>query len=198
MEYIDYVILNMKVTDSYRDDAKQFIIMNLVKLYVKRFKYTDFYYVTKSVIRRKAIDFRKMESRWGKIVIHESQFRIPATGSDGEYPVSYLELVADQKAVRDYKDNNKDGSVEVIDYVRRIQTLIGDISDLGQDFTDWDREYMEVILELNEYGNSLEYSDIMECMGCKPNERNSFMANLNKLRSKIRRMIEDGKLDKWD
>jgi hypothetical protein len=73
---------------------------------------------------------------------------------------------------------------ETIDCVRDMHKKIK-IQPLFNFFTDWDREYIEVVLELYDLDSELDKKDIMECMGYEKDEAAQFNSKLLSLRTKL-------------
>jgi len=185
-EYVNYVIAKNQVGEDLKDDAIQFIVMHLLKLFSKRYKYTDFYWVTRTVIRRKIIDFTSTQERMIKGNTCEHQ----VGGNDDITTEVLLNLFNTDTS---YKEEQR--AIDIVDYVRNLNKSIRDFKNLGQLFSNWDREFFEVLLELYDYGNLTDISEIAPCMGYKENEKQEFSLKINSLRTKIRKCITEEKLE---
>ena len=83
------------------EDCKQFVMMNLCKSYPKRYRYTNFDKVVRSIIKRKVIDFSKMRNNDVKFIVNESSFN----KKDESFS---LEKIVDEKSPSEYCNDTCD------------------------------------------------------------------------------------------
>lgn len=199
-EYLEYSLSKSYVKSELIDDARQYVVMNLITAYTKRFKYTDFFWVVKTIIRRKIIDFTNFQKKLSRGLLFENQFNV-STGSTGTHATDSTETVS----IIDYlsekfnpQNTKKTEGIIVIDYMRKLEERINDLSDIGVNFTEWDREYMEVVLELYDYDNEIDPDEISLCMGYTEEDRSEFNTRLMNMKAKVRRCIEDGEIETFN
>lgn len=163
---------------------EQFILLELIKMYPKKYKYDDFDWVTRSIIRRKAIDFTTNYCKRNEDLVFENQCR----GNDGES--NQINNFYVSKSLEDCEEKEK--KEKIVAYVRTIYQKI--CSPLYKKyFSDWSREYLEVIIELYDYGNSVDKDEIMICMGYDTNESAKFNVKLLAFRKQLLEYFDDAK-----
>ena len=162
---------------------EQFILTELVSIYKKKDKYDDFDWVVRSVIRRKAIDYTNYFIKRNKDLIFENQ--APATdGGNKDNEGSLINLYFLLESARLEKVNLR--SIKIIEFIYDIYYKIHN-SSYAQYFSDWDREYLEVVLFLHGLGFEAKKEDIIECMGYETSELTMFNSKLNSFRNKLRK-----------
>lgn len=158
---------------------EQFILMELIKNYSKKWKYDDFDWVTRSIIRRKATDFTANYCKRNEDLVFENQISDSRNDDNIE---STKAFGSNAKAIEEFETKEKH---------ERIMAFIKDIyykicnPPLKIHFSDWGREYLEVVLELYEYGYDCDKEDVMACMGYDKNESTKFNAKLLAFRNKL-------------
>jgi hypothetical protein len=158
-----------------REDAEQFVILNLLKMYSKRYKYTDWDFVVKTAIRRKINDyFRGVYKKDNNLIFEIDIIK------------DYEENINNDIYVDKKKKNDK---IEHLDYVKYLFKRLNDYSDLGKEFNEWEREYLEIIIELYEYDNDITNEDIMECMGLSVYDKPKFSIKQRNFNKKIKNII---------
>jgi len=151
-------------------------------MFPKRFKYTDWDFPVKSAIRRKVSDFATKYSRSGNKYIYENQNKLNEEFSED----TFLDF-HNTKDI-DVTTSLNEKYYEVLDYIEYIHSKMTD--KLKNQFSDWEREFIEVVLELHKYNNEIELNEIMECMGYDKNQRSKFMNKTNILQAKLNKCIE--------
>lgn len=182
-EYEPYIIYKVKQNinkKQYHEDMKQSIILSLIKMFPKRFKYTDWDWVVRESIRRKVIDFNNRMYNLNKKLIFEHSFSLK---DEYDNTLDYTEIGFSK--IKDNSSDRKQNNVEIVDLLRNVDKRINDENDLGGIFSDWDREFFEVLFELYDDGNATDTIDLMECMGFSKNERAKYMMRLRKLRENL-------------
>jgi len=158
--------------------------MNLIKMFPKRFKYTDWDFPVKSAIRRKVGDFSIKHARYSSKHIYENQCQ--SNDDNDEFSEnSFLNFHFQKK---ESKTESVEKITELTDYIQYLYKKMNE--DLRNIFNDWDREFVEVILELHVYNNEIELNEIKECMGYDKNQRPKFMSKVNALQLKFKKCIE--------
>ncbi len=182
--YIKFICKKRSFLKEHWEDMEQFILMELIKVYPKKYKYDDFDWVTRSIIRRKAIDFTTNYCKRNEDLVFENQCRSNnEDGSSNEINRHYVDKSMEDYEVRERKD-------DIVAYVKDLNQKIN--SEIyKQHFSDWSREYLEVILELYQYGNDCDKEEIMVCMGYELNESAKFNAKLLAFRKLLLEYFED-------
>jgi len=171
----------------YWDDVEQYVVVELIKLYPKKNKYTDFDWVTRDVVRKKINTFRTTISRDLKYFIFDNQQKL-SPSVKGDEPTSEKLAHLLRKSHVDYK--NKKARIVILEFIEDIQYKVTK-GELKDEFTEWDGEYLEVVLWLYNLGYSeFDSVDILECMGYELNERNKFNSKLSAFRSKLKKNFE--------
>jgi hypothetical protein len=164
-----------------------FICTELIALFHKRNKYTDFDWVVRCVIRRKVQHYVGTYVRKNKKLVFPSNTK-KECDEDNAHSIS--EPIIDEKTYEYIKHKTVNDEAknrilkETIDIVRDIHEKIK-IQPLLAFFSDWDREYIEVVLELYDEESELDKKDIMECMGFEKEETAQFNSKLLSLRTKL-------------
>lgn len=165
-----------------------FICTELVALFHKRNKYTDFDWVVRCVIRRKVLHYVGTHVRKNKKLVFPSNTKLKT--DDRENRHSSEEALIDEKTYEYIKHKTVNDEMknrllkETVDNIKDMYQKIK-IQPLSTFFTDWDREYMEVVLELYDLDSELDKKDIMECMGYDKDEVAQFNSKLLSLRTKL-------------
>ncbi len=182
IEYIRYVVRKRIHIRPHWDDMEQFIIMQLIKLYPKKFKYTDFDWVVRTAIRRKAIDFDAKNKRQYRNLVFENQFGTYNKSENTNLDETKLAIT---KSHNNW--NNKKNSQKVVDFINHVLYKITHTK-LKNEFTDWDREYLDVLLFLFNLGyDTFDKSELMECMGFDSDETLLFNSRLNIFRMHLKK-----------
>lgn len=186
-EYIKYNVERRFHLKNQWEDMKQFITMEILRVYHKRNKYTDFDWVIRQVIRRKAIDFQNYFSMRNKNIIFENQ-----CGEKDLETVNKIDKFNEERSsLESIKSIQKlDNKIDVINLLNNIKEKITNPNLFGSYFIDWDREYVEVCLELYELGCDVIKEEIMECMGYEESESSGFSARLLSFRKKLSKYLD--------
>jgi len=184
LPYVKYVCKKRLFLKSQWEDMEQFILTELISIYHKKNKYDDFDWVVRSVIRRKAIDFTCYYIKRNENIIFEDE-----VSTDNENTKMSKFYVAKSKQTFEKHEESQ----KIIEFILEIQYKINTVP-YNVNFSDWDREYIEVVLELYEYGYEATKIDIMECMGYDKDETTKFNSKLLSFRNKMRKNLDiDGK-----
>lgn len=163
---------------------KSFIVLELISTYHKKYKYDDFDWVTRQIIRRKAIDFTANYCKRNEDLVFENQYA-KTEGAGDEDGVINGHYIA--KSIENAKDKEK--AEKIIAFVKDIEYKIN--SEMyRQYFSDWCREFVEVVIELYTYGYDCERDDILECMGFDKNESVKFNSKLLAFRTKLKEYLD--------
>lgn len=178
--YIVYCCEKKRFLKNHWEDMESFIKIELIKLFHKKYKYTDFDWVVRCVIRRKVTDFVNYYMSRNKNIKFDNQLR-----GENDDIESVQNEHFDKESMRihkESKDVNKDKNIEV------VKSIYNEICQEPTKFkfNDWDRELFEVAIELYELGYEVEKSDLLECMGYEQNELQKFTVKLLSLRNKIK------------
>jgi len=171
---------------------ESFVCTELLALFHKRNKYTDFDWVVRCVIRRKVQHYVGTYVRKNKKLVFPSTLKIDSRVSDKrEKHTDDSTLNMDEKTYEYMKHKTVKDEVkrkELKETIEVIRDMFNKIKEhpLCVFFSDWDREYFEVILELYDLDSELEKKDIMECMGFEKDEGAQFNSKLLSLRTKLK------------
>ena len=175
---------------------EQFISMELIKLYTKKFKYSDFDWVVRSAIRRKAIDFDAKIKRSYRNLIFENQKNNPLFNTFGgtkDKGINPGDINTDDmfysgiKSIKKWNDHSAD--TKVIDFINDIIYKITE-GRLKDKFTEWDREYLDSLLFLYSIGyREFPKEDVIECMGYDLSEALQHSSKLNSFRNRLKKYI---------
>jgi len=158
---------------------EQFIIEQVIGMYKKKDKYgssDDFDWVMRAVIRRKAINFVSYLIKRNSNIIFENEYK-----SDD---VNLQTELDQRKSIKKYKENEK--SKKIIELILELQYKITN-KPLAALFTDWDREFIDVILELYELGYNVDRNEILECMGYTEKEKGEFNTKIFSFRNRLKK-----------
>lgn len=181
-EYIPYIKFICKKRTFLKEsweDMEQFIIMELIKNYSKKWKYDDFDWVTRSIIRRKATDFTVNYCKRNEDLVFENQMVDERNNVDAE---SAKVFGSNAKSIENFEIEEK--HKKIVSFIKDLDFKIRN-PPYKIHFSDWGREYLEVVIELYEYGYDCDKEDIMECMGYEKNESTKFNAKLLAFRNKL-------------
>jgi hypothetical protein len=171
---------------------EQFIVVELISVYHKKYKYDDFDWVVRAIIRRKVLDFVSYYIRRNKDLIFTNQthnnFMDSYSTSKNECPERFQTNNIFSNFEQMIFDKNQK-SLEIIDYFKVVNEKINSLPNKVY-FSDWDRELMEVALELYEYGYNVSKDDLLECLGFESDELHKFSGKLNSFRNKVSKYIE--------
>jgi hypothetical protein len=188
LPYIRYVCRKRQFLKNQWEDMEQFIVTELLAVFHKRDRYDDFDWVVRSIIRRKAIDFTSYYIKRNENIMFEDEINDKDGASKkSDHDSGIMSSFYAEKALLVNKE--KDISMKIIEFILEIQHRIckGQYSTC---FSDWDREYLEVILELYQLGYEVLKKDIMECMGYEPNEITKFNSKLLSFRNKLKKHLD--------
>ena len=177
--YIKFICKKRGFLKESWEDMEQFILMELIKNYSKKWKYDDFDWVTRSIIRRKATDFTANYCKRNEDLVFENQL---ADTENNEEHESNKAFGSNAKAIEEFETKEK--HERIIAFIKDIHYKICN-PPLKIHFSDWAREYLEVVLELYEYGYDCDKEDVMACMGYEKNESTKFNAKLLAFRNKL-------------
>jgi hypothetical protein len=185
--YVKFCCEKKQFLKNYFEDMESFVCTELIALFHKRNKYTDFDWVVRCVVRRKVQHYVGTFVRKNKKLVFPSNEK-ESSGDDKER--SETSLVPDEKTYEYMKHKTvndeeiKKSLKETVEVVRNLFEKIK-VQPLCVHFTDWDREYMEVVMELYDLDSELDKKDIMECMGYEKGEVAQFNSKLLSLRIKL-------------
>lgn len=194
LPYIHFTNNKRDELNNYREDAAQHIVQELIKLYPKKYKYTDFDWVTRSAIRRKSIDITNKFGKKDKREVSENtRFKIRDKNTDN-YDDS-LELQDDLYCHR-VNESMKDWEEKTVRKrkIEYIEDLVYKITYgfLKEEFNDWDREYLDSLIFLYNLGYSnFSKDDIYECMGYDVQDRLTLNSKLVLFRNRLKKCWPD-------
>ena len=176
---MSYLINKRRIPEHDRDDAKQFLSLEILRLFSKRNAYTDFDWVVKTMLRRRISSYTGHKFRSNRGIIFENNF------SDKD-DFSVMNEVASKK-------NTEGRYGNILDLARRVKDSInGEYKDV---FTEWDREYIETIFFLYDIGDPITKTDIMKCMGYSDEDEKKFNSKLSLFKKKIKEYFEVGDME---
>ena len=190
-EYINYIRLVIRKNGylkSYFEDIEQSIILELLRTYPKKYKYNDFDFVTKTIIRRRVIDYRSNFIKKSNEMVLESDSTHVNYGSRGEDSADNCYHFI-EKSLELFSSNET--SNKIIDLIKHIQHGINTNPKVSALFNDFDRQFIEVVLELYEYGHEVTREDLMSCMGYEASQSSKFNSKLNNFRNKIQKNFKE-------
>jgi hypothetical protein len=160
---------------------KSFIILELIANYKNKYKYDDFDFVTRTIIRRKAIDFSSNHRKRNQNLTYGPSDR--STGESGEDNLNlhFLDL-----SVQNHEDQERNQSA--VDTVIYLQHQINNYPNRVY-FSDWDRDFVDMVVDLFKSGCDLDKDDLLACMGFEPNEMHKLNVKLNLFRNKIKKHL---------
>lgn len=186
------MVKKRRFLERYWEDIIQLIIIELITVYHKRDKYTDFDWVVRTIIRRKAIVWTCYYAKRDENLYFPNQNRenegIEEKNSgienDGK-PEDILETSYSgaRRAVELHEKTERER--KIIEFVRDLQHKL--INSSKAEFSDWDREYIEVVLELYDLNSSISRQDLIECMGYDDQTVAEFNSKLLSFRNKLHR-----------
>lgn len=191
--YIKFCCEKKQFLKNQFEDMESFVCTELLALFHKRNKYTDFDWVVRCVIRRKVQHYVGTYVRKNKKLVFPSTMNNHSGTKGKEKHDSHnsdLQLI-DEKTYEYMKHKTTNDELEyrslkeTVDIIRTIYTKIKE-QPLCVFFSDWDKEYFEVILELYDLDSELDKKDIMECMGFEKDESAQFNSKLLSLRTKLK------------
>jgi len=192
---------NFHFGEELRKDAKQFVMMNLIKIYSKRFKYSagnelDWDFVIKTAIRRKVMDFSIRYARLSRRLYFENQI-INFDRNDNE---SFCEnFISSHDGTNTEHVGESRLSLERIDffdYLVSLKTHLENNKKVWCHFTDWDKELVDVMIELYNYKDGIDYEEVIECMGYDDYDKQKFVAKLKSFNKKLENCMDSGILEK--
>jgi hypothetical protein len=158
----------------------QTIFLELVRLFSKRHKYTDFDWVVRSAIRKRSTDcFWK---------IHKKNSRLVREIDTKERTLDFDSLTSDKSIKTEDEVQRKR---KIIEFIIDVQEKIAITGTLRNHFNDWDRELLEVALELFTLEQEVDKKSIMECMGFLPEQESLFVSKIMAFRKKFERYFGD-------
>ncbi len=182
--YIKFICKKRSFLKQHWEDMEQFIITELIKVHAKKYKYDDFDWVTRSIIRRKAIDFTTNYCKRNEDLVFVNQC---SKSEDNTDEISRFYVTKSLESCEEKE--RKEG---IVIYIKKLNDKIR--SDIYKDeFSEWAKEYLEVVLELYEYGNEFTKEEIMTCMGYELNESAKFNAKLLAFRKQLAEYFDDTK-----
>jgi len=184
--YIKFCCEKKQFLKNQFEDMDSFVCTELIALFHKRNKYTDFDWVVRCVIRRKVLHYVATYIRKNKKLVFPSGNKKDNEedhGNESDFNVD--EKTYEYIKHKTVNDETKNRLLkETIDNVKDMYEKIK-VPPLYTFFTEWDREYMEVVLELYDLDSELDKKDIMECMGYEKGETAQFNSKLLSLRTKL-------------
>jgi len=210
--YIDYRVnvtidksKNYHFGETLREDAKQFVMMNLVKIYSKRFKYNsgnelDWDFVIKTSIRRKVMDFSIRYARLSRKLYFDNQIINFSHGDSEGFCQNFIDSFTGSDTQSDSIHSGETKlpfeRVDFFDYLTFLKNQLEKNKKVWSYFTDWDRELIDVIMELYNYENGIDYEDVVECMGYDESDKQKFVSKLKSFNKKLEICMEKGILEK--
>lgn len=181
-QYIQYQCNKRFYLKDLKDDMKQYIIMELISSYHTKYKYTDFDWVTKTIIRRKANLFIINQCKSTDLIKSENQLHRHLSASNDSGDVDTSSALETFIVLEKFQEQNK--STNIIDYIRYVYQKITK-TNLKFCFSDFDLEYLEVVIELYDLGYECTNLHIAENMGFLENQMPEFNLKANNFRRKI-------------
>lgn len=167
---------------------EQYIILELIQTFHKQWQYDDFDWVTRTIIRRKAIDFTSNFIKKNN-EINESSFHsidITDEGAALGGANSYFLL----QALHNHKDSERFAAI--IDHIKHLNYQVNNLPNKIY-FSDWDRDFLGMIIDLYENKCDLDKEDILACMGFDETEVYKLNTKLNAFRNKVKKYLEPTK-----
>jgi hypothetical protein len=138
-----------------KEDAKQYLRLELIKASRNRCKYNDWWQVCKGVIDRRVTDFLNKGRRDRKRHLFENQLLQPFDDAEDD-DIDYTRLAE--------IDEEEPKDVYVVASIREFFSKVVN-GFYKYSFTDWEKECFEILLELHDNGQPYDVDDIMACMG---------------------------------
>jgi hypothetical protein len=183
-KYIEFVVKKKQFLREEWEDLESYIILELIKFYPKKYKYPDdkFDWVTRTIIRRKVIDYVSNHIKKNEGIIFENEIKKKeGIGSYGKDDDALMDIFV-EKSLQNNKDNKF--SQKILDYVKSIKHQI-DLPNNRILFDDEDREFIDMVLDLYESGCDITKEDLQACSGFDESQNYEFNVFLNKFRGKM-------------
>lgn len=184
-KYIEFTCKKRQFLKEQQDDMKSFIVLELIATYHKKYKYDDFDWVTRAIIRRKATDFTSNYCKRNEDLVFENQYKSGESGRNDDEQTINGHYIA--RSIEDNKDKEK--KERILAFVRDIEHKIN-CEKYRSYFNDFCREFIEVVIELYGLGYDCSREDLMECMGYEKNEATKFNSKLLAFRTKLKEYLD--------
>jgi len=186
-------VVRSKIRDPIeQQDACQYIKIQIIKSYKNRYKYgkggKDWGNVVRSIIRRRAGDHRnKLSKINSRLYLASNLVRQYPGGTDvrsWEDADRVLESINIEHTIE--KSKSPYEVVNKNDFIEKVKEII--LNDPIDTFSDWEKEYVEIVYELYNLEEDIDENSIMECMGYSIENRNEFRNNVKSFISKAKEL----------
>lgn len=169
-----WTVVNSKIFwMDYREDCVQYVSAELIKLYKNKNKYPgekDWECVIKTTVGRRTGDFRNKMLREHEHVLATNRLE---KNEDCDFDIDNAML---QESDVDSASTSVEGIIDVV-------------FDSG-DFTDWEKEYLEVLVDAHNEGADLSDANVAWKMGYDKTDISEFYVNVKGFRKKIKNLGE--------
>lgn len=183
-KYIEFICSKRTFIKEQQEDMKSFIILELITTYHKKYKYDDFDWVTRTIIRRKAIDFTSNYCKRNEDLVFENQYTSKECNDEDSLTINGHYVAKSLENARD-----KEKAEKILLFVKDIEYKINSPM-YKQYFSDFCREFIEVVIELYTYGYDCSRDDLLECLGYEKNESVKFNSKLLAFRNKLKEILD--------